>query len=404
MKASHFLGLLLFVLWSCGEQKEIDNTAYSFSEDEFEVGNYSNIDEYSNIDDYARQENYSNVDNNATYGNRDNTQNYNNGLKPYKIKAQKHNMLFGILPIPNSWEIVENKQENILFKGPNGEQVYGENFKNFFYSNNQQLNYYAQQGGTEVKPVMSIDALIKDYFVPEMKTLGAEFTGKFRLAQLAQADQNFDKALFKSFPEQKQYDCVVTEWADKEGQKAALIIRYFVTHYPTTGGIDWGFTVNSISAPNNVYERAKQDYINALVNFQYNPNWIKANNAYYQQMSKQSTLAHNQRMQAIKAQGNASANISSIYSSISDSNHESWKRRNGMTDAGHANSVNSIWDRTNMYDQSGNQYQVEGYSNNVWVNNNDQYIATDNYNYNPNMDQSTYNTDWEQLSESNDNY
>lgn len=166
----------------------------------------------------------------------------------------------------------------------------------------------------------------------------------------------------------------------------------------------WGYTINALEAPEAVYEQAKKDYINSLVNFQYNPNWIQKNNQHYAQVSRQSTAGHNQRMAAIKAQGQAAINAGNTYSSISDSSHESWKRRNGMTDAGQAKSVDAIWERSNMQDQSGNQYQVEGYSNNVWKTNNNEYVGTDNTNWNPNIDNTTNNIDWERLENSDDNY
>ena len=75
-----------------------------------------------------------------------------------------------------------------------------------------------------------------------------------------------------------------------------------------------------------------------------------------------------------------------------------------MSDAGQARTVDGIWERTNMQDQSGNQYKVDGYYNNVWKGGNDQYIGTDHTNWNPNIDNATNGTNWERLDSSDDNY
>lgn len=375
MKVSHFLSLLFIILCSCGQQRESGLAHYSYNQE---------------------------VDN-LTTENENKPQNAKRSLKAYKIKAQRHNMLFGIMPIPNSWKKKEKNKENILFESPEGVKVYGEFFKTYYYSNNPQQNYFSQQNGSEIYPVKPIERLINEDLKPLIEAQGLTFLGQFQLPQLAQSDQRFDNALFKATPEQKKYQCIVTEWENKDGVKSLGILRYFTAVYTSLGGMDWGYTLNTMEAPTAVYEQAKKDYINALINFQYNPNWIQANNQYFAQQSQQSNVAHQQRMAAIKAQGQAIINNGNTNSSIIDSNHESWKRRTAMTDAGHAKAVDGIWDRSNMYDQSGNQYQVEGSPENVWVNNNDQYITTNNVNWNPNVDQVTYFTEWEPLSYTNDN-
>jgi hypothetical protein len=325
-------------------------------------------------------------------------------LKLYKIKSQQFGMLFGVMPIPSTWKEVNNKEDNIHFEAPNGTKIYGEQFNSFYYSNNQQQNQFYQQNGTQVKAPKNINRFINEDLKPHLESNGLKYLGQFPLPQLAQADKRFDSALFKSTPEEKSYECIVTEWEDQKGNKSLGVIRYFTSYYRVIGGMDLGYTINGLEAPKAVYEDAKKDYINALLNLQVNPNWIQKNNQYYAQMSQQSNAAHQQRMAAIRAQGQALINTGNTYSSISDSNHESWKRRNAMTDAGHAKSVDAIWERSNLNDQNGNQYQVDGYYNTVWKNNNNEYIGTDNTNWNPNIDNVTNGINWEQLEHNDDNY
>ncbi len=363
----------LILIVSCAEQK--DNENYTFD-----------------------SESYSENDTHSKKGNPQKT-------KLYKIKSTQFNMLFGAMPIPSNWEVIDDKKENILFKSSNGVKVYGERGARYFYSNNPEMNYYSKQNGTEIKAPKELKSVINEDIRPFLEANGLKYLGQFPLNQLAQKDEQFDKALFKSMPEQKSHECIATEWEDDKGNKSLGIIRYFKNYYTTMGSMDWGYTLNAIEAPKALYEQAKNDYITALLQLQINPNWLQKNNQYYANQARQSNAQHQQRMAAIRAQGQAAVNAGNTYSSILDSNHESWKRRNGMVDAGHSNTINSgIWERNTMQDQSGNQYQVEGHYDQVWKGTNDNYIGTNNTNWNPNIDNSTNGIDWEQLEHSDDNY
>lgn len=383
MKSYHLLLILsVLLIYSCNSQK--DNNSYSSSNIETENDSENN-QQYNSETKPA------------------NSINSSKKLKLYKIKNQQFGMLFGVMPIPSSWKIVNNKKDNILFEAPNGIKVYGERFNSFYYSNNQQLNYFSQQGGSQIKAPKNINRVLNEDLKPLLESHGLKYLGQFPLPQLAQADKQLDNALFKSSPEEKKFECVVTEWEDQNGNKSSVIIRYFTNYYTTIGGMDWGYTLNAIEAPKSIYENAKKDYINSLLNLQVNPNWLQKNNQYYAQRTQQSNAGHQQRMATLRAQGQAIINNGNTYSSISDSNHESWKRRNAMSDAGHSKSVDAVWERSNVNDQSGNQYQVEGYYNTVWKNNNNEYIGTDNTNWNPNVDNAANNINWEKLEYTDDN-
>ena len=319
-----------------------------------------------------------------------------NKIKGYVIKSKQFGINFGVMPIPESWKEVNNKKDNVLFEGPNGIKIYGEQSASFYFSNNQQQNYYAQQSGNNIKPVKNINQLINQDFKPFLKSKGIQYVGQFPLPQLAQFYKHFDSQLFKSTPENKQYQCVVTEWADDKGNKSMGVIKYYVNQYTAVGGLDWGYTFNAMEAPNSVYEQAKKDYINALLNFKINPQWIQVSNQYYAQLSQQSSANHQQRMADIRKQGQIIRNTGNTYSSILDDSHESWKRRNGMNDAGHSNTVNSgIWERSTVSNpNTGQSYQVEGQNDYYYGNNNNEYIGTDNALYDPNLDQNLNYQDW----------
>lgn len=255
-----------------------------------------------------------------------------------------------------------------------------------------------QQSGRPVAAPKTINQIIQEDITPTVKNVGLRLVNKFTLPELAQFDKRFDSYLFKGMPEKKQFQCIATEWLNNKGEKSIAIIRYFTNQYITIDGMDWGYTLNIMEAPENIYKNAKKHFINSLVNFQINPQWVQTTNNYYSQKSRLSSANHQKRMAAINAQGQAMRNIGNTYSSISDSNFESWKRRNDMNNAGHSNSINNgIWERTTVSSpNTGQQYYVEGQNNQYWINQNNEYIGTDNSLYNPNTDNSMNNQNWTQ--------
>lgn len=387
MKAlATFLTLLSLLLFSCGQQQQ-NNT--EFAEFDYESDNYyeENMEpDYEIPKNNMKQSNIS-----------------SRNLKGYKVMSKQFGIPVGIMPIPKNWNAKQKNNEGILFESNDGVKVYGERFISYFYSNNQQLNYSTQQSGRPVAPVKSLNRVIQEDILPHAQSKGLKLLNQFPLPALAQFDKRFDSYLFKGIPENKQFQCIATEWQDKNGDKSIGIIRYFVNQYPTVGGMDWGYTLNAMGAPEHNYEAAKKAFINSLVNFQINPQWVQTNNAFYSQKSRQGAAQHKQRMAAINAQGQASRNLANTYSSISDSSFESWKRRDNMNSTGHSKSVNNgIWERTTISNpNTGQQYYVEGQNNYYWTNQNNEYMGTDNSLYNPNIDNSMNNQEWTQYNVQN---
>lgn len=378
MKTQHLIYIFVTTFFfGCGQESRNNY----FSDFEYDSENYYNENSNQQQSDFTQTNNTKEVK-----------------MHGYKVMSKQFGIPVGTMPIPISWGNSNNKKENVLFESKDGVKVYGEQFASFYFSNNQEQNYYSQQNGSKIKPIKNINRVINEDLKPFLESKGIKYVGQFPLPQLAQFDKRFDSYLFKSTPEQKQYQCIVTEWEDGKGNKSAGIIRYFTNQYVNIGGMDWGYTLNAMQAPENVYETAKKDFINSLVNFQINPQWVQTNNQYYAQLSQQSNAGHQQRMATLKAQGQAIINNGNVYSSISDSNHESWKRRNSVQDAGHSNSINSgIWERSTVSNpNTGQSYQVDGQNNYYWGNNNNEYIGTDNALYDPRADNTMNNQEWTQ--------
>ena len=338
---------------------------------------------------------------NNSYTKKNDERPVNRGIKYHNLIDPQFGIPFGAMPIPASWNESNNTGENLLFEGPNGVKIYKAQTFSHFYSNDPQLNQSYQQSGYSVQPVKNIQRFIDEDLNSIAQSQGIHFVRQYPLPQIVQFDTRLDSYLFKGTPEQKQFQCVLTEWEDQQGNPSLVIVRYSVTQYQV-GGIDWGYTLNVMDANKEIYEETKNAYINSIVNFQINPQWVQTNNRYWSQRAQQSNAAHQQRMADIKAFGEANTRAHNARMEMSDRNFESYQRRSAMTDAGHSNYIDGIWDRTNVTDpNNGQRYKVESGSDYYWMNNNGEYIKSDNPNYNPNTDPLYNNQNWTQTTINN---
>ncbi|CBL45260.1 Hypothetical protein HDN1F_16770 [gamma proteobacterium HdN1] len=79
---------------------------------------------------------------------------------------------------------------------------------------------------------------------------------------------------------------------------------------------------------------------------------------------------------------------------------QGWKDRNAASDRQQAQRIDQIYERTNVVDPStGQGYKVDAGANHYWMNNNGEYISTDQSGYNPNLDDNMNNQRWKELQE-----
>src|SRR5690606_3032042 len=215
-RSNYFYTLLILILFcSCGENKE----NYEFPNDGFKTENNNSNQDVNSIQNKQKT----------------------HALKPYYVMNKQFGIPIGAMPIPSTWKRKEQNSENIYFEGPNGIEVYGEVSNSFFYSNSPERNQYTLTTGRQVKPVKSTQRVIEEDLRPLLEAEGLQFINQFPLPQLAQFDNKFNSYIFKSTPEQRHNDCIVTEWEGPDGKLTMVIVRYFIAQYTSIGGLDWGY-------------------------------------------------------------------------------------------------------------------------------------------------------------------
>lgn len=334
-----------------------------------------------------------------------------NGLemKPIKDKETGQAMLYS--PLPKSWKINPNPNAPIQVTAPNNVTIKKTEFHQFAYAKDAFRQQTIQKMGKQVAAPQSLEQILQQQIVPSAQSQGYRLTNKYDMPAYRNKLNQFMGQMY-DMGSAIQISVMGTEWESNNGKKSFIVL---VRNFRTDGQfILWQLHTTELEAPASAFEQAKNAWVYSLENSQFNPQWVQATNqklmaqkqqsdAKNRRMMQQSQIAHQQRMANIRAQGQAILNNGKIYSDILDSSHKSYMDRSASSSAGQSAYVNSVWERQTMTDNSGNLYQVDGYDNNVWMNQNNEYIGTDNYNYNPNLDNSVNNQNWQQL-QSADNY
>ncbi|MGB5419175.1 hypothetical protein, partial [Algibacter sp.] len=192
------LALLTLINFSCGQQKENnDFVEFNSNSETFVESNQNELNNQTNLVQTSKPET-------PKQGK----------LKGYKVMSKQFGMPVGIMPIPDTWNEINNTKDGVFLESKDGVKVYGERFITHFYSNNPQRNQFAQQSGSNVKAPKSINRVIQEDLKPYAESQGIKLVNQFPLPQLAQFDKQFDSYLFKGTPENKQFQCIATEWVD----------------------------------------------------------------------------------------------------------------------------------------------------------------------------------------------
>lgn len=302
-----------------------------------------------------------------------NTEHNNNStrrpIKYFPVRDAQRNMLMGVLPIPSDWNL-STADDNITFlESPKGVKVLYIAGNEFLYSQNPYINQSFQQMGFDTKPPQSFEevlSLLKEHAIKK----GVNYVKQYPLPQLEAVDASLDRLIYKPVPEQKTAQVVATEWIDTKGNASLLVLHYYVAQ--TELSLYWGYRIESMESPQDHFNTAKRDYLNTLINTQINPQWLQTINAENRQKSQQMMAGHNQRMEALRAQGRQII--------------AAGKQHDAMTSRNHQKFIDGLRDEINVTSPAtGQTYKVNLGSNHYWINDSNQLITSNDATFDPNQ-------------------
>ncbi len=201
-------------------------------------------------------------------------------------------------PFPADWQQPETGE--FRYTGPNGVKVYGEGGKSFVFSNDQSNVQMYQMTGMNVRYPLTMNEVIYEFFVPVANRVNRKIVKKYPIPQIMEFYNNYDAMLFKVESYPKQFEATAIEWVDPDGTRWITILNYAIENCPNQ--VFWSYQAGAMGAPAKYFEKAKQDYLNGMLNRQINPQWIKTMNQEDQRTIQRSNAAHEQRMARFQTQ------------------------------------------------------------------------------------------------------
>ena len=321
-----------------------------------------------------------------------------NSLKYFETIDSRNGMVMSRIPLPSDWK--KETGGEYVFTGPNGIKVYSERGGAFMFSNDPQMNQIYQQNGMPIQFPKSIDDVVNENFIDYANKINRKLVRKYPMPQFAAWDKQYDDKLYKSLPSQKTFNVYGLEWRDPDGKMFLTILHHYVS-YDQAGGY-WGVSYSVLETPGEIFKATKQQYLNGLLNQQTNPQWIQSRNQREQQTAIASNAAHQKRMAGIKAIGDQGTANHNARMAAMDQNMESWRASQAAGDRSHNQFIDNIHGNTNVSNPNSDQiYKVEAGADQYWVNDQGEYIMSDNSLYNPNLDQNINNQTWIEYDEQN---
>ncbi len=321
----------------------------------------------------------------------------------HEMKDPATGMVIQRVPLPKGWRIDQDPNNDIEMYGPDNIVVYQTKPTVFVHSQDPFTLDSVRMMGQQIHPVISLKEYLNRYLLPDYRDQGYRFIKSYPVPEVASRIETVAKMIPKINVQSRTINVLGSEWESNNGSRGFVLSIQTVSKF---NGLDhWEVGSIELVSPRERFDYARKVVIYASANSEMDPkfviysnNKLLANLKRSNEAMRQSQKAHLQRMNAIVARGRAAKSIGKTYSDIADINHAGYLKRNDMVNAGHSKTINSIGDRSVIGNSgTGEQYQVDSGSKYYWVNNNGEYIGTDNSLFDPGSQQELNNQDWKQF-------
>ncbi|MFZ1658330.1 MAG: hypothetical protein WAT61_05910 [Flavobacteriales bacterium] len=315
----------------------------------------------------------------------------------HPITDSKTGLVSQQIPLPASWKIETSMQANgPAITGPGGVKVYYRPGGSYMYSNDPYMQQSYQMAGMGMRQPVDIGTYVQQDLAPAMEKMGMRFVKQTPLPQIAAKNQAYSSQLFKAAPSQEQHASLGTDWVNAKGEPLFVIVNLMVSQ--GQNDVFWNANLQMIEAEQAGMEQAKAALINSIVNTQYNPQQIAAYNAAEQQKTNQSWSQHNAKMQQNQQNFQQQQALHrSTTDAVNKSMMDSYNSRMQTNDQIQHGFLNYINDENTVRDNStGERYQVQSGADQYWMNNNQEYIPSNDVLYDPNADPNVNNQQWQQ--------
>ena len=312
----------------------------------------------------------------------------------HAVSDPKTNINILQIPLPATWKMATGG--SAMYTGPNGIVVHYFPMKTFVNTTDQYMLQAYQQGGVTTREFAEIEEIIHQDLKPIATKEGSKYVGYYMVPELAETDRSVDAMMYKVAPMKQVFRAAVSEWVDAKGKPYALIIHQNGTFMNTD--TNWSYYCHALEASAEDYQKAKETLLYGLINSKYNPRYFDSYNQQEANKANASWAAHNSKMQAQQQQFDSwQKNHRETTAAINDASMSSYNSRNAASDRNHNRFMNYIKDENTVTTATtGQRYQVQAGSQQYYMNENGEYVGSNNPNYDPNRDPNINNQTWEE--------
>ncbi len=304
------------------------------------------------------------------------------------------------MPMPENWKVEAIRQQGDPgYTGPHNLKITDYPAQSFMYTNDPRMQQVYYQSGQRLRQMPGIEQIIKEDIAPQCASHGFEFVKWYEIPEVTKIDKWYNDQLYKAVPMETKNVAVGTEWKNSEGKPYFILMHLYTSQ--TAELNTWYYMLTDIKVDADYFEQARIQWIFTLANAHYALEPIMAYNQSEAQKAGRSWAQFNQRMAQNQAsfEANQRAHVNRT-EAINNAIMSGWRDRNAAMDKNQERTIDGIYERTNVVNtETGQQYKVAAGSNQYWMNNNGEYIATESHTYNPNLDENMNNVKWQELQE-----
>lgn len=287
-----------------------------------------------------------------------------NALVMKELRDPQSGKVSMYMPLPADWKITDKGIE-----GPVGTTV---------------QEFPGGSFNWQQRQISSVDQIIQEDVIQLIQKNGAQFLRTIDLPDVEQRDKLLGSQYWQAPSSQRAYETKGVEIRDAEG-KSVLLVVHLTQTIGQYGVAHNHYYLHALTSNEDRYKKDKQILQFALANRQSNPEVVLAANKKMQQDYIRRKRLFDERMRQSWATFNAwNKNHVKTWSDINESSMASWRRREAMRDAGHANAVDGVLERERIVDpNSGRQLEVDAGYKYYYTNGQGDWIGTNSEFFNP---------------------
>ena len=304
------------------------------------------------------------------------------------------------LPLPTDWQFISNPNSDHYIRGPNGIKLYHPTDNAYYYGQNMGGQTL---GGRQFLAPMSAQQYFQQMVAPYLQSQGYQLIDSYPIPEYVAMMENYSAGM-PNTGNRRYYYAIGSDW--QSGPQKKSMVTTVMTFVESQHGTAWNASMAVMDAPHSQFEMAKKTVRYGVKNVRLGRDLQMRRGqeliAFNRDLAERDAIRdrneeirHQREMSDIAARGAESRAIGRAGSDALDSSMDSYRRIQAMKDGGQERSVRGIRGETIISGPNSNEtFTVPSGSDYYWVNQNGEYIPTDNSLYNPNTDNAVNNDQW----------